>query len=145
MGGLTLTVRQVTGKDPDGYFNDLRNHHRTRVQEMKQAIGVEARTTILNPTYIKEVTKEGQGAASALAETIRNTYGWNVMKPSAIDKELWDDIYNTYIKDDKDLGIRDFFEQNNPPGDHGCDDGDHPQGNVECLARTAKGNCRATR
>ena len=114
MGGLTLTVRQVTGKDPDGYFNDLRNHHRTRVQEMKQAIGVEARTTILNPTYIKEVTKEGQGAASALAETIRNTYGWNVMKPSAIDKELWDDIYNTYIKDDKDLGIRDFFEQNNP-------------------------------
>lgn len=114
MGGLTLAVRQVTGKDPEGYFNDLRNHHRTRVQEMKQAIGVEARTTILNPTYIKEVTKEGQGAASALAETIRNTYGWNVMKPSVIDNELWDDLYNTYVKDDKNLGIRAFFEQNNP-------------------------------
>ncbi|MDO4722300.1 cobaltochelatase subunit CobN [Porphyromonas circumdentaria] len=114
MGGLTLAVRHVTGKDPEGYFNDLRNHHRTRVQEIKQAVGVEARTTILNPTYIKEVTKEGQGAANALAETIRNTYGWNVMKPALIDKELWDDIYNTYIKDEQNLGIRKFFEEQNP-------------------------------
>lgn len=114
MGGLTLAVRHVTGKDPEGYFNDLRNHHRTRVQEIKQAVGVEARTTILNPTYIKEVTKGGQGAANALAETIRNTYGWNVMKPALIDKELWDDIYDTYIKDEQNLGIREFFEENNP-------------------------------
>ncbi len=114
MGGLTLTVRHVTGKEPEGYFNDLRNHHRTRVQEIKQAVGVEARTTILNPTYIKEVTKGGQGAANALAETIRNTYGWNVMKPTLIDKELWDDIYSTYIKDEQNLGIRKFFEEQNP-------------------------------
>lgn len=114
MGGLTLSVRHVTGKDPEGYFNDLRNHHRARVQEAKQAVGVEARTTILNPTYIREVTKGGQGAANALAETIRNTYGWNVMKPTLIDKELWDDIYNTYIKDEQNLGIRKFFEEQNP-------------------------------
>ncbi len=114
MGGLNLSVRQVTGKDPEAYFNDLRNKHKTRVQELKQAIGVEARTTILNPAFLKEQLKEGQGAANGLAETIRNTYGWNVMKPKAIDKELWEDIYATFINDVNNLGVQEFFRQQNP-------------------------------
>lgn len=114
MGGLTLSVRHVTGKDPEGYFTDLRNRRRVKTQEIKQAIGIEARTTILNPTYVREQLKEGAGAANALDETIRNTYAWNVMKPSAIDKELWDAIYDMYVVDKHQLGTVDFFERNNP-------------------------------
>lgn len=114
MGGMTLTVREVTGKDPEGYFSDLRNRRRVRTQELKQSIGVEARTTILNPTYIKEMVKGGANAANGFDEIVRNTYAWNVMKPSAIDKELWEAIYNTYILDDKNLGIQEFFERENP-------------------------------
>lgn len=114
MGGMTLAVREITGKDPEGYFSDLRNRRRVRTQELKQSIGVEARTTILNPTYIKELVNGGAGAASSFDELIRNTYAWNVMKPSVIDKELWDEIYNTYILDDKQLGTLEFFERENP-------------------------------
>ncbi|MDR1878492.1 MAG: cobaltochelatase subunit CobN, partial [Bacteroidales bacterium] len=75
MGGITLTVRNLTGKDPDNYFNDLRNHYNVRIQELKEAIGVEARTTIFNPTYIKE-QMTGSGSAGNFADIIRNTYGW---------------------------------------------------------------------
>lgn len=114
MGGLTLSVRHVTGKDPEGYFTDLRNRRRVKTQEIKQAIGIEARTTILNPTYVREQLKEGAGAADAIDETIRNTYAWNVMKPSAIDKELWDALYDMYVVDKHQLGTVDFFERNNP-------------------------------
>ena len=114
MGGMTLAVREVTGKDPEGYFSDLRNRRRVRTQELKQSIGVEARTTILNPTYIKEMVKGGANAANGFDEIVRNTYAWNVMKPSAIDNELWDEIYKTYILDDKNLGIQEFFERENP-------------------------------
>lgn len=114
MGGLTLSVRKVTGKDPEGYMSDLRNRNRVKNQEIKQAIGVEARTTILNPTYVREQIKEGAGAADALDETIRNTYAWNVMKPSAIDDELWDGIYDMYVVDKHGLGTVEFFERNNP-------------------------------
>lgn len=114
MGGLTLAVRQVTGKDPEGYFSDLRNRYRVRTQELKQSIGVEARTTILNPTYVREQLREGAGAANAIDETIRNTYAWNVMKPSAIDGELWDAIYDMYVVDIHRLGVVDFFERVNP-------------------------------
>ncbi len=114
MGGLNLAVRHVTGKDPDAYLSDYRNKHNVRMQEVKEAIGVESRTTILNPVYIKEKMKGGASSAGGFAEIVENTYGWNVMKPKAIDKELWDEIYQVYVKDKYNLGTQAFFEQKNP-------------------------------
>ena len=114
MGGLNLAVRHVTGKDPDAYLSDYRNKHNVRMQEVKEAIGVESRTTILNPVYIKEKMKGGASSAGGFAEVVENTYGWNVMKPKAIDKELWDEIYQVYVKDKYNLGTQAFFEQKNP-------------------------------
>ena len=114
MGGMNLAVRNVTGKDPDAYLSDYRNRNHMKMQELKEAVGVESRTTILNPTYIKEKMKGGASSASEFAEVITNTYGWNVMKPAAIDKELWDNIYNVYVKDELNLGVKQYFEQQNP-------------------------------
>ena len=114
MGGMNLAVRNITGKDPDAYLSDYRNRNNMKMQELKEAVGVESRTTILNPTYIKEKMKGGSSAASEVAQTVTNTYGWNVMKPTAIDKELWDNIYDVYVKDEYKLNVKDFFEKQNP-------------------------------
>lgn len=114
MGGLNLSVRNVTGKDPEAYLSDYRNRHKVRIQNLKEAIGVESRTTLLNPEYIKEKMKGGATSAGTFAKTLRNTYGWNVMKPATIDKELWDDLYKIYVKDDRHLGIHSFFKKENP-------------------------------
>lgn len=114
MGGMNLAVRTVTGKDPDAYLSDYRNRGRARMQELKEAIGVESRTTILNPSYIREKMKGGAGDMAAIAETVTNTYGWNVMKPDVIDNELWDGIYETYVADAAGLGIRRHLMEVNP-------------------------------
>ncbi len=114
MGGLNLAVRNVTGKDPDAYLSDYRNRNNVRVQEVKEAIGVESRATIFNPTYIKEKMKGDAGSAATFAEIVQNTYGWNVMKPKAIDKEMWDEIYNVYVKDKFGLEVQKYFEEKNP-------------------------------
>ena len=114
MGGMNLAVRNVTGKDPDAYLSDYRNRNNVRMQEVKEAIGVESRTSILNPTYIKEKMKGDAGAASSIAEIVQNTYGWNVMKPKAIDQQLWNDIYDVYVKDKYNLGTQGYFEEKNP-------------------------------
>lgn len=114
MGGMDLAVRNVTGKEPDAYMSDYRNRNNARMQEVKEAIGVESRTTILNPTYIKEKMKGGAGDAANIAEVVTNTYGWNVMKPDAIDGELWNDIYDTYISDKYNLGVKAYFKEKNP-------------------------------
>lgn len=114
MGGMNLAVRHVTGKDPDAYFADYRNRNNSRMQELKEAIGVESRTTIFNPNYIKEKMKGGANEAASFAEIVENTYGWNVMKPAVIDNEVWDHIYNIYIEDSLNLGVNEFLRKKNP-------------------------------
>jgi len=114
MGGLDLAVRQVTGKDPAAYFTDLRNPSRPAMREARAAIAQEARSTLLNPTYIRAMTRGGASSAETFAETFRNVYGWNVMKPSAIQPELWDALYETYVKDDQSLGLHGYFDRANP-------------------------------
>ena len=114
MGGLNLSVRNVTGKDPEAYLSDYRNRHNIRLQNLREAIGVESRTTLLNPEYIKEKMKGGATTAENFSKTFRNTYGWNVMKPSTIDNELWDELYKMYVLDEQQLGIHDFFKKESP-------------------------------
>ncbi len=114
MGGLNLAVRNVTGKEPDAYLSDYRNRNNMRMQELKEAIGVESRTTIFNPSYIREKMKGGAGAAGGFAEIVQNTYGWNVMKPEAVDNEMWDEICDIYVRDKFELGLRNYFERQNP-------------------------------
>ena len=75
---------------------------------------MESRSTILNSTYIKEKMKGGANEAGEFAEVIQNTYGWNVMKPAAIDNQLWEQIYDIYIKDRMNLGVDKFLHEKNP-------------------------------
>ncbi|MFC4297262.1 cobaltochelatase subunit CobN [Castellaniella hirudinis] len=114
MGGLNLAVREVTGKDPAAYFSDLRNPSRPTMREAGAAIAVEARSTLLNPAYIEAMTQGGASSAETFAETFRNVYGWNVMKPSVIRPALWDALYETYVQDAQNLGLRAFFEKTSP-------------------------------
>ena len=114
MGGMNLAVRNVTGKDPEAYFADYRNRNRVRMQDLKEAIGVESRSTIFNPEYIKEVMKGGASSASQITEVVTNTYGWNVTKPEVIDDAMWNQIYDVYVTDSYKLGTEDFYKQQNP-------------------------------
>lgn len=114
MGGINLAVRDVTGKDPDAYFADYRNRNNVRMQDLKEAIGVESRSTVFNPAYIKEVMKGKASSAAQITEVVTNTYAWNVMKPDVIDKEMWDQLYDVYVKDSHNLGVQNFFKQQNP-------------------------------
>ncbi|MDO6435999.1 cobaltochelatase subunit CobN [Cyclobacterium sp. 1_MG-2023] len=114
MGGLSMAVRSVTGNDPDAYFNDFRNPSKASIQGLKEAIWVEARSTLLNPKYISEYMKGGASSAETFAETFRNTYGWNVMKPADVADALWNNLHDVYVNDKLNLNVKGFFERENP-------------------------------
>lgn len=114
MGGMNLTIRNITGKDPDAFFADYRNRNNVRMQELKEAIGVEANSTIFNPEFVKEIVKGGSSSAGRIEEIVTNTFGWNVSKPDVIDNEMWDEIYNVFVKDKYNVGTQTFFERENP-------------------------------
>ncbi len=114
MGGLSLAVREVTGDDAEAYFADYRNPNRAQVQSLQTALQQEARTTLLNPRYLQGLTAGEASSAEVLAETLRNSFGWNTMKPAAIAPGFWQQIYTTLIDDKHDLALQDFFEEENP-------------------------------
>lgn len=113
MGGMNVAVQQVTGKDPDAYLSDYRNRNKARMQELKEAIGVESRTTLFNPTYIKEQLKGGSSSMAQFAELTKNTFGWNAMKPDVIDNQMWNEMYDVYVKDKFNLNIKQEMENKN--------------------------------
>ncbi len=114
MGGLNVAVTKATGKEPDAYISDMRNHYNMRMQDLKEAVGIESRTTIFNPAYIKEHIKSGKEGADEFAKTIQNSFGWNVMRTNVIDQQFWNKTYQVYIKDEYKVGIQKYFEQKNP-------------------------------
>ncbi|MFV0304166.1 MAG: cobaltochelatase subunit CobN [Moheibacter sp.] len=114
MGGMNTAIKEVTGKDPDAYLADYRNRNNMLMQELKEAIGVEARATIFNPKYIGEVMKGKASSAGQITEIVTNTYGWDATRPEVIDQEMWDEIYDTYVQDIHQLGIEVFFKKENP-------------------------------
>lgn len=114
MGGLSAAVQKVTGNDPAAYFNDFRNTSRAKVQGLKEAIGVETNSTIFNPKYIAEKLKGEASSMESFAETVRNTFGWNAMKPSAIDQHIWNQYHEVYVKDSHGLGVEQAFAAKNP-------------------------------
>lgn len=113
MGGMSAAVQQVTGSDPSGYFSDFRNGSRARVQELKEAIGVETGSTVFNPEYISRMMDGGASAMESFAETVRNTFGWNAVKPSAIDGRIWEKYYDIYVEDSYGLGLEKTFTEKN--------------------------------
>jgi cobaltochelatase CobN len=114
MGGFTNAIRNTTGEDPDGYFADMRSRQNSYIQAVDEAIWVESQSTLLNPKYIGAMMEGESSSAEAFAEITRDMYGWNVMKPDAIDSELWDRMHEVYVRDEYEIGIRSFFEQENP-------------------------------
>ncbi|WP_165232897.1 cobaltochelatase subunit CobN [Aquisphaera insulae] len=114
MGGLNNAVRKVTGAEPAAFFVDIRNSHKPKVQAAHEAVWVEARSTLLNPKYIKDLQAGGASAAEVFAETFRNTYAWNALKPDLVDDALWNELYAVYVQDRDHLGIRESFAAQNP-------------------------------
>ena len=47
-------------------------------------------------------------------EIFRNIFGWSATRSSALPKDIYDDLYELYILDKENLGVKDYFENVNP-------------------------------
>ena len=113
-GALSLAAETINGKEPDAVMADYRNSYLPKLQDTKEAIAVETRATILNPDFIKERMKGGATTAQMFGEIFRNIFGWSATRPGALNNNIYDDLYDVYIEDIHNLGIKDYFERVNP-------------------------------
>lgn len=113
-GGLSMAVKSITGKEPAAYMADYRNSYHNRMQDLKEALAVEVRTTLLNPVFVKERMKGDETTAESFGELFRNVFGWSVTRQSALDKDLYTDLYDMYVRDAQNLGIQEYLKKVNP-------------------------------
>ncbi|MDR0657896.1 MAG: cobaltochelatase subunit CobN [Mediterranea sp.] len=113
-GAMSLAVRTLTGKEPEAYMADYRNRNCKRMQNLKEAVAAETRATILNPVFVRERMKGDATTAQMFGKIFRNIFGWHVMRPSAMDTELYNDLYRMYVADENNLGLQEYFDRVNP-------------------------------
>ncbi|MCM1476268.1 MAG: cobaltochelatase subunit CobN, partial [Muribaculaceae bacterium] len=113
-GALSLAAASINGKEPDAMLADYRNSYLPRLQNTREAIAIETRATILNPEYIKQRMKGEATTAQMFGEIFRNIFGWSATRPSALPEDIYDNLYEIYVKDVNGLGIEEYFERVNP-------------------------------
>lgn len=113
-GALSLVAGTVGGKEPDAVMADYRNTYLPRLQDANQAVAVETRATVLNPEFIRQRMQGDAGTAQMFGEIFRNIFGWTVMRPSVLNDNIFDSLYDTYVADVHGLGINEYFDRVNP-------------------------------
>lgn len=113
-GAISLAAKSITGTEPDAVMADYRNSYVPRMQNLKEAVAVETRATVLNPEFVRERMKGDATTAQMFGEIFRNIFGWSVMRQSALNDNIYDDLYDMYVMDVNGLGVQEYFERVNP-------------------------------
>ena len=114
LGGLSMAVREASGKDPEVFVSLHRTTGTGRVEPLAATLGREMRSRYLNPKWIEGMKKENYAGAREMAEFMENMWGWQVTTPNAVDNRLWNQSYEVYVEDKYGQEIKAFFNKENP-------------------------------
>ncbi|WP_145215924.1 cobaltochelatase subunit CobN [Planctomycetes bacterium TBK1r] len=113
-GSLCLAVKHLAGKEPSFYLSDVRDSDDAGMVQAEDALRKDFRVRLLNRKWIEGMMKEGYAGADQVAVHVSNAMGWQVMRPGSVSDDLWQAVVETYIRDKKNLSIREWFESENP-------------------------------
>ncbi|PRD41875.1 cobaltochelatase subunit CobN [Phyllobacterium phragmitis] len=113
MGGLSLAIRHLDGKAPSLYVSDLRKG-KPATATLARFLSDELRVRYLNPYWIEGMKAEGYAGTLAMLNAVNNLFGWQVVDPSTVRADQWQAMFDTYVADTRNLGLKAYFEQHNP-------------------------------
>ena len=110
LGGIAQAVRQLTGKDPALYVQNLRD---TTEVTTESAIAKEMHTRYLHPQWITAQKAEGYSGTLQVLKTAQFLWGWQVTAPQTVRQDHWQSLHNVYVRDQYKLGTREWLEGSN--------------------------------
>jgi len=113
-GGLSMAVRDITGEAPDMYISNLRDPDGAKLERLDRVIMRDLRSMYFNPHWIEGMMEHDYAGAREMAEIMENIWGWDVTCPQVVSDEIWNKMYEIYVQDRYDLGLRGWFDENNP-------------------------------
>lgn len=113
LGGIAQTVRQLTGKDPVLYVQNLRDAGTVRTDTAAGAIAREMQTRYLHPQWIEAQKAEGYSGTLQVLKTAQFLWGWQVTAPGTVRQDQWQSLHDVYVRDRYKLGTREWLEGDN--------------------------------
>jgi cobaltochelatase CobN len=113
LGGIALAVRALSGRSPDLYVANLRQSGKERNVDAARFLAGELRSRYHHPGWISAMQNEGYAGTLELLSVVNNFFGWQVTDPNMVRDDQWESFYDIYVRDSLDLGINEWFEENN--------------------------------
>ncbi|MCC7153703.1 MAG: cobaltochelatase subunit CobN [Bryobacterales bacterium] len=113
LGGLSLAVKKLTGKEPEALIADVRDPGGAQMRDFHEVLASNLRSELLNKNWVAGMKEHGYAGAGHAAELVKNTFGWAVTRSSSVDESVWDEIYSVYVRDKYNLGVRAWMEKDN--------------------------------
>lgn len=113
LGGLSLAVRHLDGTSPSLYISDLRKSE-PRTTGAASYLARELRSRYLNPQWITAMQQEGYAGTLEILNVANNLWGWQAADRSMVRADQWQALHDTFVKDQRELGLSQWFQDNNP-------------------------------
>ena len=113
-GGLYAATAVASGKAPDFLISNVRQAGRERWEAMKSFLERELRTRAWNPKWIEAMKASGYGGARELVRQVEHLYGLRATAPDQVKPEVWQEVFDVYIRDKFKLDLSRFFREHNP-------------------------------
>lgn len=112
LGGLSSAVKQLSGRAPDAFISDLRRTDRAGLTSLKTYLAAELDSRIFNPEWIRTMMREEYAGGKELSRIADNIWGWQAVTPENISAADWNALYDIYVRDRHQLGMKKFFAGN---------------------------------
>ncbi|MCG6539736.1 cobaltochelatase subunit CobN [Pseudomonas sp. KSR10] len=113
LGGLSSAVRHLDGASPSLYISDLRKRE-PRTTGAAGYLATELRSRYLNPQWIQAMQQEGYAGTLEVLNVANNLWGWQATDANMVRADQWQSLHETFVNDQRDLGINEWFEAHNP-------------------------------
>jgi cobaltochelatase CobN len=114
LGGIALAVRHLDGKAPELYISNLRGSGSGKVEGAAQFLAKELATRNFHPGYIKGLMAEGYAGTLQVLDSMNNFSGWTMVAREIVRDDQWQEFADVYVRDKHQLGLKDWFERENP-------------------------------
>ncbi len=111
LGATAMAIRQVNGQTPETYILNLADGKGGKHETLDKFMGREMRTRYTNPEWVKAMLNEGYAGARFVMKVTEHLWGWQVTVPEAVDGAKWQEMYETYVTDRNNLGVKDKFRE----------------------------------
>ena len=109
-GGLTATVRHLSGERPEVYHGDHSRPETPRIRTLKEEIARVVRARVVNPKWIEAMQRHGYKGAFEMAATLDYLFAF-AATTGMVENHHFDAVHAAFIEDEN---VREFLERKNP-------------------------------